>query len=70
MDTSIVLSMFMLSFIFLIVCDLFEQAFYRLFIYIYILSFIQLSRGEWFWDHIICYIPTTFVPALSKDLDF
>ena len=48
-DSAIVLSMIMLSFIFVIACGLFEWKctvfFYRLFIYVLLLE-IQLSRGE------------------------
>ena len=49
-DTAIVLSMFILSFVFVIVCVLLSgsesvQVFYRLFIYVLTLK-IQLSRGE------------------------
>ena len=64
-DHAIVRSMFMLSFIFVIVCDLFEwmqisiKVFYRLFTYVLALE-IQLLRREG-WESINWFNPTIFV---------
>ena len=64
-DHAIVRSMFMLSFIFVIVCDLFEwmqiciKVFYHLFTYVLALE-IQLLRREG-WDSINWFNPTVLL---------